>query len=129
MRRRCRMSSNSKLAGVLKDMIKVLNDEKRVLIKSDAAALDGLVEKKNALIIKIEEFRGEDFSGDDEIRKMVSQIDVLQGTNMLLTKQALSYQEQILKALTKNNTSKYNTYSSKGLIKSQKEISFVDKSV
>jgi len=123
------MSSNSKLAGVLKDMIKVLNDEKRVLIKSDAAALDGLVEKKNALIIKIEEFRGEDFSGDDEIRKMVSQIDVLQGTNMLLTKQALSYQEQILKALTKNNTSKYNTYSSKGLIKSQKEISFVDKSV
>ena len=123
------MSSNSKLAGVLKDMIKVLNDEKRVLIKSDAAALDGLVEKKNALIIKIEEFRGEDFSGDDEIRKMVSQIDVLQGTNMLLTKQALSYQEQILKALANNNTSKYNTYSSKGLIKSQKEISFVDKSV
>ena len=123
------MSSNSKLAGVLKDMIKVLNDEKRVLIKSDAAALDGLVEKKNALIIKIEEFRGEDFSGDDEIRKMAGQIDVLQGTNLLLTKQALSYQEQILKALANNNTSKYNTYSSKGLIKSQKEISFVDKSV
>jgi hypothetical protein len=123
------MSSSKKLAAVLKDLIKVLNDEKRVLIKSDAAALDGLVEKKNDLIVKIQEFRGEDFSGDEEIRKMVSQIDALQETNMLLTKQALSYQKQILKALAKNNTSKYNTYSSNGHLYGQKEVSIVDKSV
>jgi len=123
------MSSPNKLEVILKELIKVLNDEKQVLIKNDAVSLAALVERKNGLISKIEEFRGEDFSGDDEIRKMAGQIDVLQGTNLLLTKQALSYQEQILKALANNNTSKYNTYSSKGLIKSQKEISFVDKSV
>jgi len=123
------MSSPNKLEVILKELIKVLNDEKQVLIKNDAVSLAALVERKNGLISKIEEFRGEDFSGDDEIRKMAGQIDALQGTNLLLTKQALSYQEQILKALANNNTSKYNTYSSKGLIKSQKEISFVDKSV
>ena len=123
------MSSSKKLAGILKELLKVLNDEKSVLIKSDAAALAVIVEKKNGLIGKIEEFKGMDFSQDEEIRGLAGQINLLQETNMLLTKQALGYQEQILKALATNNTSRYNTYSSKGQIYGQKEVSIVDQSV
>lgn len=123
------MSSSKKLAGVLRELLKVLGEEKQVLIKSDAAALASIVEKKNGLMGKIDEFKGMDFSQDEEIRSMAGQIGLLQETNMLLTKQALSYQEQILKALAKNNTSRYNTYSSKGQINGQKEVSIVDQSV
>jgi PHP family Zn ribbon phosphoesterase len=123
------MNSSKKMPAILKELIKVLGDEKQVLIKNDAVALAGIVEKKNGLIGKIEEFKGMDFSQDEEIRGLAGQISLLQETNMLLTKQALGYQEQILKALATNNTSRYNTYSSKGQIYGQKEVSIVDQSV
>lgn len=123
------MSSSKKLAGILKELLKVLGDEKQVLIKSDAAALALIVEKKNGLMGKIDEFKGMDFSRDEEIIGLTEQIGLLQETNMLLTKQALSYQEQILKALATNNTSRYSTYSSKGRMYGQKEVSIVDQSV
>lgn len=123
------MSDAGKLGSVLKDMVRVLGKEKQVLIKNDAMALTDIVEKKNDLIRKIESFRDMDFSGNQEIRKLVAEIDTLQETNMLLTRQALSYHDVILKSLSKNNTSKYNTYSSKGQMGSQKEVSIVDQSV
>jgi len=123
------MDSSKKLAAVLRELIKVLGEEKQVLIKSDAAALASVVEKKNSLISKIDEFKSIDFSEDEEIKRLAGQIGLLQETNMLLTRQALSYQEQILKALAKNNTSRYSTYSSKGQIHGQKEVSIVDQSV
>jgi len=123
------MSSSKKLAAVLRELIKVLGDEKQVLIKSDAAALASIVEKKNGLAAKIDEFKGTDFSGDNELKALADQIGLLQETNLLLTRQALSYQEQILKALANNNTSRYSTYSSKGQIYGQKEVSIVDQSV
>lgn len=123
------MSESKKLGTVLKDMVRVLGKEKQVLIHNDAMALADIVEKKNELIGKIESFRDMDFSGDQEIRKLVAEIDALQETNILLTRQAIGYQDQILKALSKNNTSKYNTYSSKGQMGSQKEVSIVDQSV
>lgn len=123
------MSEAGKLGSVLKDMVRVLNKEKQVLIRNDAMALTDIVEKKNDLIRKIESFREMDFSGNQEIRKLVAEIDTLQETNMLLTRQALSYHDAILKSLSKNNTSKYNTYSAKGQMGSQKEVSIVDQSV
>lgn len=123
------MSDAGKLGTVLKDMVRVLGKEKQVLIKNDAMALVDIVEKKDDLIRKIEDFRDMEFSGDEEIRKLVSIIDNLQETNMLLTRQAIGYHDAILKALSKNNTSKYNTYSSKGQMGSQKEVSIVDQTV
>jgi chlorite dismutase len=123
------MSSQKKLSAVLRELLKVLEEEKQVLIKSDAAALAQIVEKKNVLAGRIGEFKGMDFSGDSELKDLAEQIGLLQETNLLLTKQALSYQEQILKALAKNNTSRYSTYSSKGQMNGQKEVSIVDQSV
>jgi hypothetical protein len=123
------MGGSKKLAALLRELIKILGEEKQVLIKSDAVALAAIVEKKNGFAAKIEEFRGMDFSGDEELKALSEQISLLQETNMLLTRQALSYQEQVLKALAKNNTSRYSTYSSKGQMYGQKEVSIVDQSV
>jgi len=123
------MNESKKLAGILKELIKLLNLEKEVLIKSDAMALVSIVERKSLLIGQIKAFRGMDFSGNEEIQEMIRAMKNLQETNQILTSQALSYQNEILKALAKTNTSKHNTYSANGQMNSQKEVSIVDQSV
>lgn len=123
------MNEVKKLMGVLKELTKALTLEKEVLIKNDAMTLISIVERKNLLISQMEAFSGMDFSGNEEIRKMILTIENLQETNLILTRQALSYQNEILKALAKNNTSKHNTYSANGQLSIQKEVSIIDQSV
>ena len=123
------MNEAKKLGGILKELIKVLHLEKEVLIKNDALTLVSIVEHKNLLIGQIEAFRGMDFSENEEIREMIRAMKNLQETNQILTRQALSYQNEILKALAKTNTSKHNTYSANGQLNAQKEVSIVDQSV
>jgi len=123
------MNEAKKLGGILKELIKVLHLEKEVLIKNDALTLVSIVEHKNLLIGQIEAFRGMDFSENEEIREMIRAMKNLQETNQILTRQALSYQNEILKALAKSNTSKHTTYSANGQMNSQKEVSIVDQSV
>ncbi|MGB4589271.1 MAG: hypothetical protein WBI17_08575 [Clostridiaceae bacterium] len=123
------MNESRKLGGILKALTKVLTLEKEVLIKNDAVTLISIVEQKNLLINEMEAFQGIDFSENEEIRKMISSMANLQETNQLLTKQALSFQNEILKALAKTNTSKHNTYSASGQLSAQKEVSIVDQSV
>jgi flagellar biosynthesis/type III secretory pathway chaperone len=123
------MNSSKKLEEILKQLIKVLENEKQILVKNDAVSLALIVERKNELINKMQEFKGMGFSEDEKIIKLVSTIDSLQETNLLLTKQAMSFQDQLLKALAINNTSKYNTYSSKGCLYNQSEVGIVDQSV
>lgn len=123
------MNEVKKLIGVLKELTKALTLEKEVLIKNDAMTLISIVERKNLLISQMEAFSGMDFSGNEEIRKMILTIENLQETNLILTRQALSYQNEILKALAKNNTSKHNTYSANGQLSTQKEVSIIDQSV
>lgn len=123
------MNEVKKLIGVLKELTKALTLEKEVLIKNDAMTLISIVERKNLLVSQMEAFSGMDFSGNEEIRKMILTIENLQETNLILTRQALSYQNEILKALAKNNTSKHNTYSANGQLSIQKEVSIIDQSV
>ena len=123
------MNESKKITGILKELTKVLTLEKEVLIKNDAMTLISIVERKNLLIGQMEAFSGTDFSGNEEIRKMIRAIEILQETNLILTRQALSYQNEILKALAKTNTSKHNTYSANGQLNAQKEVSIVDQSV
>jgi flagellar biosynthesis/type III secretory pathway chaperone len=123
------MSEYKKMAGVLKKLIVVLGEEKQILIQNDASALTAVIEKKNILIDKIEEFKGQSFSGDEEIRKMGSQIKELQETNMLLTKQAISFQNKFLMIIAKYKTPQYSTYSSKGDLCGNRGIKIVDQKV
>lgn len=123
------MNDTRKLQAALKDLIKVLAEEKKVLITNDAVSLEKIVAKKNELIQRIETEKHLGVVADEEVRSLGAEIQRLQEINLLLTKQALGYQENILKSLAKNNTSKYSTYSAKGSMNSQKEVSIVDQSV
>ena len=123
------MKEIKKLEIMLKDLIKVLENEKAVLIKGDGEALISITEKKMEFIEKMKSYNQLDDLKDETTKDLVGKIDALQETNYLLTLQAISFQDQILKALSKNNTSKYNTYTSNGNINCPKEISIVDQSV
>lgn len=123
------MNDTRKLQVALRELLKVLTEEKKVLITNDAVSLEKIVAKKNELIQKIETEKHLGVVADDEVRRMGAEIQRLQEINQLLTKQALGYQEEILKSLAKNNTSKFNTYSAKGNINTKNEVSIVDQSV
>ena len=123
------MNDSRRLGGILKELTKVLALEKEVLVKNDAMTLISIIEQKNLLIGQMEAYKGMDFSGNEGIREMISTIENLQETNLILTRQALTYQNEILKALAKTNTSKHNTYAANGQLNVQKEVSIVDQSV
>ncbi len=123
------MNDTRKLVAALKELVKILGEEKNVLIKSDANTLEKIVIKKNELIAKIDSEKKSGVVADEEVRALGTEIQRLQETNLLLTKQSLAYQEEILKALAKNNTSKFSTYSKQGNMNSQKEVTLVDQSV
>ncbi|WP_312651528.1 hypothetical protein [Proteiniclasticum sp.] len=123
------MNDTRKLVAALKDIVNILGEERNVLIKSDAIALEKIVLKKNELISKINEEKKIGVAADEEVRILGLEIQRLQETNILLTRQSLAYQEEILKALAKSNTSKFNTYSAKGSMSNEKEVRLIDQSV
>lgn len=123
------MSKPQGLLPLLRELVSVLKVEKEVLIKNESGKLMDLVEKKKDLLALINEYSVLDLMVTEELKSLISQMQGLQETNLLLTKQGLSFQENIMKALAKNNTSKYSTYSSKGSYQAQKEVKLVDQSV
>ena len=123
------MNDTKRLQGALKELVKLLQEEKAVLLRNDAAALEKIVAGKNELIPVI---RGEQEKGivpDEAVRAYAQEIEKLQEVNQLLTKQALSFQEEIFKALSKNTAVKHNTYSKEGSLNRTKEVSIIDQSV
>lgn len=123
------MSKTMEMETLLQKLIHVLKEEKEVLIKNDAEKLMDLVDKKKDLLTAIQGFKIEELTVTDELKTLAHEMDTLQETNLLLTRQGLSFQDMILKALAKNNTSKYSTYSSKGSYEAQEEVKIVDQSV
>lgn len=123
------MSKPQGILPLLRELVAVLKVEKEVLMKNESGKLMDLVEKKKDLMALINEYSLSDLLVTEELKNLISQMQGLQETNLLLTKQGLSFQENIMKALAKNNTSKYSTYSSKGSYKAQKEVKLVDQSV
>lgn len=123
------MNDTKRLLMGLKDLLKILKEEKEVLLKNDAVSLEKIVEKKNELVLLIREEQEKGVVPDEAVRSFAHEIEKLQEVNHLLTKQALSFQEEIFKALSKNTSVKHNTYSKQGSMNHTKEVSIIDQSV
>lgn len=118
-----------KLKKHLNSIIELLKLEKEVLIKDDKEKIEEIINKKNQYIEDLEEFKGIDMEKDDSVIKLIKEINQLQQTNLLLTEQALSYQNLILDSISKNIKSTSNTYSSKGNYESKSKASLIDESI
>ena len=123
------MSDTKRLQGALKDLLKILKEEKEVLVKNDALSLEKIVARKNEMVAIIREEQEKGVLPDEAVRSYAMEIEKLQEVNHLLTRQALSFQEEIFKALSKNTAVKHNTYSKEGSMNRTKEVSIIDQSV
>ena len=122
------MNDTKRLQGTLKELLKILKEEKEVLLKNDAASLEKIVTRKNEMVAIIREEQEKGVLADEAVRSYALEIEKLQEVNHLLTRQALSFQEEIFKALSKNTAVKHNTYSKEGSMNRTKEVSIIDHS-
>ena len=123
------MSTLVELCNHLKKIIKLLNEEKEALLQNDGGKILEIVELKNKHIEKLSQFTGLDIIGNEKSISPIQQINSLQETNLLLTKQALSYQQVLMESISQNVQNNSSTYSAKGNYEGTNDISLINKKV
>ena len=117
------------LLEVLEVIYDLLEKEKDALIHNDVDKISEIVEKKLIQIEKLEGFEGVDINNNKEVDNLVEEINSLQELNMMMTRQALSYQNVLLENISKSMYNLTNTYSSQGKYESTNNVSIIDQSV
>lgn len=123
------MSTVQELCNHLKKIIKLLNEEKEALIHSEGNKIIEIVESKNKLIEKLSQFSGLDILENEKAIGLIQEINSLQEVNLLLTRQALSYQEVLLESISQSVQNNSNTYSAKGNYEGTNDINLINKKV
>jgi len=123
------MKSLNNLILILKKLLGILEDEKQALINNEGLKVAQIVEEKIEIIIEIQNLDIKDALEDKRVIDLIEKIDDLQETNLLLTKQALKYQEVMMETIAKSLSSQSGTYEQKGSYNKEQSINFVDQSV
>ena len=123
------MNSTQEVANHLKSLLTLLHEEKEALIHNDGNAIAQIVESKKSYIEELSNLKGLDIQDNNKIMAIIEQINGLQETNLLLTKQALSFQNNLLESMSKNVQGSASTYSPKGNYESKNTINLIDQSV
>ncbi len=117
------------LREILEGLIQLLKEEKDSLVQNDGNRVKEIVLEKERYIDRISEFKGMDIERDREIMGLIEEINSLQELNLLLTNQALSYQNSILESILNNVNGLANTYSANGNYEKENNINLIDQSV
>ena len=123
------MATITDLTQVLKSLKNLLYDEKEALLKNDGHKIAEIVELKSDLIEELKKLNGIDVSSSESVLELVKEIDSIQETNLLLTKQAIGYQEMLIESIAKNVNNLSNTYSPKGGYQAENKVNFIDQSI
>lgn len=117
------------LREILGDLIQLLKEEKKALIQNDGNRVREIVLEKERYIDRISEFKAMDIEEDRGFMGLIEEINSLQELNLLLTNQALSYQNSILESILNNANGVANTYSANGNYAKESNINLIDQSV
>lgn len=123
------MKSLNNLIDILKRLKGLLEKEKLALVANHGQEVLELVQAKIKITEEIQALGIKNALEDSRVIDLIKEIDVLQETNLLLTKQALKYQEVMMESIAKNLTNKAGTYEQKGSYNKEQSINFVDQSV
>ena len=123
------MSTVVELCNQLKEIIKLLNEEKEALIQNDGGKIIEIVKLKNKHIEKLSQFSGLDIIEDEKAINLIKEINSIQEVNLLLTRQALSYQEVLLDSISQSVQNNSKTYSAKGNYDSTNDLNLINKKV
>lgn len=112
----------------LTNFIQLLETEKTALMTNDGEKLIAIVAEKETFV---DLFPTLDFSQTDpaQVEVLVQQIRDLQETNLLLTKQNLSFNEKILQTLSETVKKSGGTYSKQGQPTASDQASFLNQSL
>lgn len=91
----------------LRQFSRLLEQEKISLIKNQAEKLEEIVEKKTKFVPIFEGYEG---VLSQKCKQLIFTIKEQQQTNLLLTEQAISYQEMLMTAVKQNIQSPAGTY-------------------
>lgn len=117
------------LINLLTSMTDLLIEEKEALINNDGDRINDIVSQKNIFIKELEKYGGKNLSKDREVVRMIKEIDQLQETNLMLTNQAMAYNNLFLDALKDITKDRTSGYSKDGKLAETRNKSIVDQSV
>lgn len=122
------MASISEFNRDLRALLRILSNEKKALISNNTDKIVQLVEKKTEFVEKLDKYKGLDIATNEEAMKLIAEVNEIQETNLMLTKQAHSYNEVLMDSIAKN-INKNNTYSPYGSSNKSNNVNFIDQSV
>lgn len=113
----------------LNRLVELLKEEKQALMENDGSAVAKILEGKIAIMEDLEKMDMEIMGSDEVTGRLVHEIQELQETNLLLTKQALKYHENLMESIVANVGKAGSTYSNDGGYTKQQSSGFVDQKV
>lgn len=101
--------NEAKFESQLHRFLHVLRKEKKVLVTNKPDKLEAFVTQKSTYLSLFEEYQG---PISERMKELIHQIKAQQEENLLLTEQAISYQNMLMNAVKKTmKTSSQTTYS------------------
>lgn len=122
------MKSSTSLKETLQQFIALLKVEKTALIKNDGKKIEEIVKEKQSFLETMQELDPSDIT-EQETVDYILEIQELQETNLMLTKQALQFQEDVLHAISQTAKKSGNTYSKKGTYAAAEQPNLINQSI
>lgn len=122
------MTASMNLEELLQQFIGLLQTEKKALIENNGKKVEEIVKEKQSFLEAFQAVTPEDVS-EPKMKAYVLAIQEKQETNLMLTKQALQFQEDVLKAISQTVTKSGNTYSKKGTYAAAKQPGLINQSI
>ncbi|MFT9005215.1 MAG: flagella synthesis protein [Liquorilactobacillus hordei] len=110
----------------LGSFVRLLKKERTYLIKDDGENLISLLSEKENFVKILEEYHGD---VSEKARGMITKIKVQQEENLLLTQQAMSYQNMLMTTIKKNLGNSAGTYSKSAQVKGEIRTNLIDEEV
>ena len=123
------MMAEKGLNNHLKIIYNLLIKERVALINNDVGKISEIVEQKNEQIEELKKYKGVGIKNFEEVANLIEEINSMQELNLLLTNQALSYQNALLESISHSVNNIINTYSSNGKYETKNNMSIIDQSV
>lgn len=121
--------ANESLKKKLEELYEILQTENKALINDEGEKMEEIVEIKQNLAKAFEAYDVDEIDSDDqEIISLIKKTRSLQETNLVLTKQAMSYTDNFLSAF-QNEAQKNITYSDKGTDKEDGSSGLLNRSL
>ncbi|MGX7023599.1 flagellar protein FlgN [Vagococcus hydrophili] len=120
------METTKQLTPLLKQLIRILKKENKALIESDGVKIEKISKQKETIADSLKLVTS--IPSDNE-KKLLLEVKQLQDDNLLLTQQAISFNDNFLKVVGDAAQKTNATYSRQGSLQKQTDVGFINHSM